>query len=156
MALDVSVNQAAVAKEADGVAKKSRAEQIKEARAKAREADYQGSLKIRDELQKLNVFDRLTPETKQWLNEKCVPPSERKRSGGAVSVVNLVFGPGTISVGTTTTFQQFMERTWQGVNTLRGYIKKLEKRGYGIEAKFDESGKDKLLASVIRVTKLPA
>lgn len=132
-------------------AKQIAAQKFKERRAQAKEEAKNKALKLRDELSKAGLLDRLTPESKAYVIDLCAETVAKKSVGsGAASVFTQLFGANPVA-GTKVTLNDAFKKTFKGKSTIDIHVKKWATKG--VEVSFTPNSED-YLQSVYTLVKL--
>ena len=145
---------ASVSKDDVKAKKEAAIARFKENRAKKQKAAYENALKLRDELVKAAMLDKLSATTKEFVLGLCKDPTEKAKGGGGFggpSVFSILFGEHP-KVGDTLTLEQAFNKTYKGKSTLDLWVKRWAEKG--IEVEFKQASK--MLESTYTIKKLPA
>jgi hypothetical protein len=125
-------------------------EENKQKNAEKRKARYENALKLKDELSKVGLLDKLSPAVKEFVLDLCKDPDSRS-SSASNGVLQQLFGP-TPKVGQSITFEDAVKKTYKGMSTLEHIFKRYEKKGIVITCKINQQN---MLATTYTITALP-
>ncbi len=138
--------------EARKAKKKEIEKRIKERKRAQRKEQYENALKLRDELQKTGVFDKLSDASKTLIKNLCVDPSQRTVTGfGGPSIFSILFGPSP-KVGQSVTLEEAFNKTFKGKSTLDMLVKKWAEKGIIVECVVNPQ---KMIATTYTIKQLP-
>lgn len=127
-------------------AKKEAAERFRKNRAAKRKAALEAALKLRDELTKAGLFDKLSAESKEYIAELCAV----KPATGGSSVMTQLFGDNP-KVGDKVTLEEAFNKTYKGKASIDIIVRRWEKNGIIIEY----TQAPKMLESTYTIKALP-
>lgn len=116
-------------------AKKEAAKKFKERKAQEKADRIEKSKKIIEELKKANIFDKLTADSKAFLEGMANPVTV---SGGTTSFFNVMFGADP-KVGTSVKLADVFNKTLKGKAQIDHYVKKWAEAGKVVTFKQDSS-----------------
>jgi hypothetical protein len=120
-------------------------------KATAAKKAYEDALKLRDELVKAGLFDKLTPESKNYVLSLVKDPTEKRASSfGGSSVFDLIFGDNP-KVGDTVTLREAFDKTYKGKSTLDVWVRRWAERGQVVEVKVN---KENMMATTYTIKQL--
>lgn len=141
--------------EAELKAKRAKAVvKFRENRERRRKETYESALKLRDELVKASVFDKLTDTAKNFVLTLCINPAEKKAAPGTLggpSVFTQLFGMAP-TVGQRITLEEAFNKTYKGESTINMWIKRWADKGIIVEY---TPNTQKKLQSVYTIKALP-
>jgi hypothetical protein len=153
--VDVSMgaSSAAPAASNDKSKKAESLAKFKANRAAKQKAAYENALKLRDELVKNQLMDKLSAPVKEFVLTLCKDPSEKAKGGGfgGPSVFSTLFGENP-TVGQTITLEQAFNKTYKGKATLDLWVKRWAEKGIVVESKIDSA---KMLNTTYTIKSLP-
>ena len=122
-------------------------------RAEKQKAAYENALKLRDELSKAGMLDKLSASVKEFVLSLCKDPSERARSGGfgGPSIFSILFGDNP-KVGQKITLEEAFNKTYKGKSTLDLWVKRWADKGIIVECTIDPA---KMINSTYTIKSLP-
>jgi len=125
-------------KEEDAGSRKEAYEAYKVKRAAKQKERYEQALKLKDELVKHQLFDKLMQPTKEFVISLCQNPEEKKASGfGGPSVYTQLFGSNP-KVGDKITLEEAFNKTFKGKSTLDMWVKRWAEKGIIVECVIDK------------------
>jgi hypothetical protein len=127
---------------------------FKERRTERAKKAYEDALKLRDELVKAAIFDKLSKEAKEFIISLCHNPAERRVATGfgGPSVFTVLYGDKP-TVGQSITLQEAFNKTFKGKSTLDVWVKRWAEKGIIVECEVDPSN---MLASKYTIKALPS
>jgi len=127
---------------------------FKERRASAAKKAYEDALKLRDELVKAQLMDKLSAEMKEFVLSLCKDPAERKAAGGfgGPSVFSVLFGASP-KVGDKVTLEQAFAKTFKGKSTLDVWVRRWAEKGIVVDVLIN---KDNMMKTEYVIKALPA
>lgn len=132
--------------------KKETEKRIKERKRAARKEQYENALKLRDELQKAGILDKLSDASKNLIKALTVDPATRTASSfGGPSVFQTLFGASP-KVGQSITLAEAFDKTYKGKSTLDMWVKKWAEKGVIVECVLNQQ---KMLATTYTIKALP-
>ncbi len=122
-------------------------------RAEKQKAAYENALKLRDELSKAGMLDKLSASVKEFVLSLCKDPSERAKSGGfgGPSIFSILFGDNP-KVGQKITLEEAFNKTYKGKSTLDLWVKRWADKGIIVECTIDPV---KMINSTYTIKSLP-
>lgn len=107
-------------------------------RAEKQKAAYENALKLRDELSKAGMLDKLSASAKEFVLSLCKDPSERAKSGGfgGPSIFSVLFGDNP-KVGQKITLEEAFNKTYKGKSTLDLWVKRWADKDIIVECTID-------------------
>lgn len=122
-------------------------------RAEKQKAAYENALKLRDELSKAGMLDKLSASAKEFVLSLCKDPSERAKSGGfgGPSIFSILFGDNP-KVGQKITLEEAFNKTYKGKSTLDLWVKRWADKGIIVECTIDPV---KMINSTYTIKSLP-
>lgn len=107
-------------------------------RAEKQKAAYENALKLRDELSKAGMLDKLSASAKEFVLSLCKDPSERAKSGGfgGPSIFSVLFGDNP-KVGQKITLEEAFNKTYKGKSTLDLWVKRWADKDIIVECTVD-------------------
>lgn len=121
-------------------------------RAEKQKAAYENALKLRDELSKAGMLDKLSASAKEFVLSLCKDPSERKSGGfGGPSIFSILFGDNP-KVGQKITLEEAFNKTYKGKSTLDLWVKRWADKGIIVECTIDPV---KMINSTYTIKSLP-
>lgn len=139
--------------EAKKAKKKETERRIKERKRAAKKQQYEDALKLRDELQKSGLFDKLSDVSKNLVKALTVDPAQRvATSFGGPSIFSTLFGPEP-KVGQSVTLEDAFNKTYKGKSTLDMLVKKWADKGVIVECVINQQ---KMLATTYTIKALPS
>lgn len=124
----------------------------KNKRAEKQKAAYENALKLRDELSKAGMLDKLSASAKEFVLSLCKDPSERKSGGfGGPSIFSILFGDNP-KVGQKITLEEAFNKTYKGKSTLDLWVKRWADKDIIVECTIDPV---KMINSTYTIKSLP-
>lgn len=121
-------------------------------RAEKQKAAYENALKLRDELSKAGMLDKLSASAKEFVLSLCKDPSERKSGGfGGPSIFSILFGDNP-KVGQKITLEEAFNKTYKGKSTLDLWVKRWADKDIIVECTIDPV---KMINSTYTIKSLP-
>lgn len=121
-------------------------------RAEKQKAAYENALKLRDELSKAGMLDKLSASVKEFVLSLCKDPSERKSGGfGGPSIFSTLFGDNP-KVGQKITLEEAFNKTYKGKSTLDLWVKRWADKDIIVECTIDPV---KMINSTYTIKSLP-
>lgn len=122
-------------------------------RAEKQKAAYENALKLRDELSKAGMLDKLSASAKEFVLSLCKDPSERAKSGGfgGPSIFSILFGDNP-KVGQKITLEEAFNKTYKGKSTLDLWVKRWADKDIIVECTIDPV---KMINSTYTIKSLP-
>lgn len=139
---------------ADAKAKRDEAyKAYKAKRAEKQKAAYENGVKLRDELTKAGVMDKLSASAKEFVQSLCTNVTERSKLGGfgGPSVFSLLFGDNP-KVGQKITLEEAFNKTYKGKSTLDLWVKRWADKGIIVKCVVDPV---KMLNTTYTIESLP-
>lgn len=124
----------------------------KEKRAAQRKAAFENALKLRDELAKEKIFDKLSQPVRDFILTLCKDSSVSKgATNSGASLLTTLYGPSP-KVGDVFTLQEAFDKVVKGMSTIDMHVKRWAEKGIIVE-KLENKQNIKLTA--YRIKALP-
>jgi hypothetical protein len=134
--------------------KNAAAKRFKERRTAEAQAKFENALKLRDELVRSSLMDKLTAEAKSFVLSLCKDPAERAVTTGlsGPSVFVTLFGVAA-KVGDKILLEDIFKKTGKGKSTMDVWLKRWLEKGIKVEFTLV---KDDITKSIYTIVELPA